>query len=112
MTSTRGPDCVPYWSNDTKNWSNRLLSCLSIDLKCLQSCEWNNSFKKLADNSWFTVRAHKTYKNSLNTLSQLIEPPNPNPKPNPNTKVNNNSGRAIKIYEHPLRARKIKVHLK
>ena len=33
VSTSRGPDCVPYWTNVTKDWSTKLLSCTKIDLR-------------------------------------------------------------------------------
>ena len=45
----RDKECVPYWTNITKDWSNQLLSCTKTDLKKLDKTLWNSSLKNIID---------------------------------------------------------------
>ena len=47
VSTSRDPDCVPYWTNVTKDWSTKLLSCIKKDLCDFDSICWNSCFKNL-----------------------------------------------------------------
>ncbi len=71
-------ECVPYWTNITKDWSNQLLSCTKTDLKILDKTLWNSSLKNLASNSWFQVKVHQYeqhehLKSSISLSSVIME---------------------------------------
>jgi putative transposase len=80
-STSRGKDCVPFWTDCTKAWSEKLWSCTKTDCRDLQQVSWNTSLNKLALNSWFTVQAKTcqglttlptTYLQSPPSLSQVI----------------------------------------
>ena len=41
VSTSRGPGCVPYSTNVTKDWLTKLLSGTKIDLHDLDSTSWN-----------------------------------------------------------------------
>ena len=50
VSTSRGPGCVPYWINVTKDWPTKLLSGTKIDSRDLDSTCWNSCFKNLVSN--------------------------------------------------------------
>ena len=78
---SRGKDCVPYWTEYTKELSEKLWYCTKTDFLDLPHGSWNTSLKNLALGSWFTVRAKTSQifatspmisSQSLPSLSQAI----------------------------------------
>lgn len=53
----RDPDFEPFWTNSTKEWSQKLWSCTETDLQDSPVTYWNSSSNKKDANSWFTVEA-------------------------------------------------------
>ena len=137
----RDKECVPYWTNITKDWSNQLLSCTKTDLKKLDKTLWNSSLKNLASNSWFQVTAHQYeqhehLQSSIPLSPVIIEDVQEKIKKEEETKkeravkrikkegkvteddkdikqsnINKHTGRAKKVYEHPVRAIRMKIEL-
>lgn len=80
-TSKRGKDCVPFYTELTKEWSQKLWSVREKDLQDSPLIYWNESSKEKGVNSWYTVKG-KTTKNrnnlpknlwqSLQSVSQVI----------------------------------------
>ena len=49
----------PFWTELSKKWSDVLLSCSKRCCDDTAPNSWNPSFKKLGQNSWFSVKMQK-----------------------------------------------------
>jgi putative transposase len=63
--------CVPFWTKYSTALSKKLLSCTRTDCVDMEPSCWNSSSKRLAQNSWFTVKMKsiKATRRSLQTTS-------------------------------------------
>lgn len=70
--TSRSQACVPYWTELTKEWSTKLLSCTKTDLQDSQLTYWSTFSNKKDANSWFTVKVKEMRK--LNNLQKISWP--------------------------------------
>eukprot|EP00122_Pirum_gemmata_P004601 Pgem_evm2s4184 len=78
-STSRDQNCVPFFNELTKVWSQKLSSCTKTDLQDLDSIYWTSSLKKLALKSWSTVKVQATpiqnqTMTNLNQTSSRLSP--------------------------------------
>lgn len=73
-STSRDKDCVPFWTESTREWSKKLWSCTKTDCHVLQPDSWNTSLKNQACGSWFTVRT-KTCRDSVTSQTIFSQSP-------------------------------------
>lgn len=57
VSTSRGRDCVPFWNELTKGWSEKLWSCTETGLQDSPVTYWSSYSAKKDAGSWFTVEA-------------------------------------------------------
>lgn len=110
--------CKPFWNESCVGWSKKLWSSIKTGLQELPLTSWSTSSLKLARRSWFTVRMVAQMMTSQTISSPLLPTLLPaitdvalqkiekgeTKKSQPEPK------KQKKSYEHPIRAKKIRIY--
>lgn len=124
VSTSRDTACVPFWNKFSPGWSARLLSCIKTDLQELATTCWTSSAQSLGLNSWFTVKMTQVMTTPNSQKTCLQSPLTSSPRitdvmlqkiEKDESKNNKTAGPkrqklSKKEYEHPVRARKIRIH--
>ena len=73
-STSKEKDLKPFWNESSPGWSAKLWSCIATGLQELDSNCWSSSLKRLARNSWFTVRQVTSGKENLLKTSLQSQP--------------------------------------
>jgi len=63
---------LPFWNDLSKKWSDKLMSCSQTCCDDMASDSWNQSFRDLAQNSWFSVKGQKLKEPKQFSNDQLL----------------------------------------